>query len=45
MTNPEPSETHLSIVLSISCLDMLSSGSISLGLVMVLALPLKNAVL
>ena len=45
MTHPEPSETHLSTALSISCLDMFSSGSISLSLVMVLALPLKNAVL
>ena len=45
MAHPEPSETHSSITLSISCLDMFSSGSISLGLVIVLALPLKNAFL
>ena len=45
MTHLEPSETHLSITLSISSLDMFSSGSILLSLVMVLDLPLKNAVL
>ena len=45
MVHPEPSGIQISIVLSISCSDMLSSDSISLALVMVLALPLKNAVL
>ena len=45
MAHPEPSETHSSITLSISCLDMFSSGSISLGFVIALALPLKNAFL
>ena len=45
MTHFEPSETHLSIAFIISCLDMLSYGSISSTLVTILALPLKNAVL
>ena len=45
MTHPEPYETYLSITFITSCLDMLSYGSISIALVMVLALPLKNAVL
>ena len=45
MTHPEPSETHSSIVLSISCLGMFSSGSKPSTLVTILDLPLKNAVL
>ena len=45
MTHPKPSETHLSITLSISCLDMFSSGSKSSTLVTILALLLKNGVL
>ena len=45
MVHPEPSHIHTSIIPNISCCQVCSSDSISLVLVMVLALLLKYAVL
>ena len=45
MDHPEPSDIHTLIIPDISCCEAYSSDSISLALVMVLALLLKYAVL
>ena len=45
MVHPEPSDIHTSIIPNISYCEAYSSDSISLALVMILALPLKYAVL